>query len=365
MYEAKDIWVQHGLGPRVNTCLQMIWLRRVEIFLDYKIAYSKNSECTELLGWFSPADAMHTRYFLDPIKIYATKRKVSECKYRLDTMGITEIGESQAMLIMVKDIYINNLKNVSTDIDRMHIDLEFWNQQHTLDSDAHHLNRHMIDIIQEYIRGDATQMELGALVYKHRSCKGIFTQRLLTPNAIQSMHADYLGLPDDTLIDSSPNASNQKIKLLEEKVTTHDSEQSSQTISRILNSEGTGIRCINQNAPLMSEQNQLSPDWVIVLEGETVICEDATTSLSTSLPILEGCLNVTCVQSENGKPFSSTDSAQSAMASGADTDSDLARPSGGKHPSSRHATPSMLLRSATRRRTADHVVAHSGPRDSE
>ncbi len=75
-----------------------------------------------------------------------------------------------------------------------------------------------------------TYMELGALVYKHRSCKGIFTQQLLTPNAIQSMHADYFGLPDDKRIDSSPNASNQKIKLLEEKVTIHDSEQSLQTI---------------------------------------------------------------------------------------------------------------------------------------
>ena len=61
-----------------------------------------------------------------------------------------------------------------------------------------------------------TYIELGELVYKRQSCKGIST-----PNAIQSMHADYFGLPDDTRIDSSPNASNQKIKLLEEKVTIH------------------------------------------------------------------------------------------------------------------------------------------------
>jgi hypothetical protein len=77
MYEANGIWVQHGLDPRVSTCRQMIWLRRVGTFLDYKIAYWKDSECSELLGWFSPADAMHTRYSLDPIKIYATKREVS------------------------------------------------------------------------------------------------------------------------------------------------------------------------------------------------------------------------------------------------------------------------------------------------
>jgi hypothetical protein len=100
----------------------MIWLRRVGIFLDYKIAYSKNSECTELLGWFSPADAMHTRYPLDPIKIYATKWEVIEYNYRLDTMGITEIGGSQAIVMMITDIYIKNLENVSTDIDRLHID---------------------------------------------------------------------------------------------------------------------------------------------------------------------------------------------------------------------------------------------------
>jgi hypothetical protein len=72
----------------------MIWLRRVGFFLDYKIAYSEDFECTKLLGWFSLAGVMHTRYSLDPIKIYATKREVNEYNYRLDTMGITEIGES-------------------------------------------------------------------------------------------------------------------------------------------------------------------------------------------------------------------------------------------------------------------------------
>jgi hypothetical protein len=36
LYEANDIWMQHGLHPRVNTCRRMIWLRRVGMFLDYK-----------------------------------------------------------------------------------------------------------------------------------------------------------------------------------------------------------------------------------------------------------------------------------------------------------------------------------------
>jgi hypothetical protein len=77
------------------------------------------------------------------------------------------------------------------------------------------------------------------------------------------------------------------------------------------------------------------------------------------------CLNVICVQCENGNSISPIDSAQTTMAHDADTDSDLARPSDDKHPSARHNTPAMLLRSATRRGTAGHVVAHPGPSDSE
>ncbi len=115
----------------------------------------------------------------------------------------------------------------------------------------------------------------------------------------------------------------------------------------------------------MSEQQQLSPDWVAGLEGNTVNCEDVTIRLSTRLPILEGCLNVTCVQGENGKSISTIDSAQATMTHDADTDSDIARPSDGKHPSAQHDTPAMLMQSATRRRTAGYVVAHSGPSDSE
>ncbi len=70
---------------------------------------------------------------------------------------------------------------------------------------------------------NGTYIELDGLVYEHRSYKGFFAQRMLTPNAIQSMHADYFDLPDDTQIDTSPNALNQKIKLLEEEVTVDDS----------------------------------------------------------------------------------------------------------------------------------------------
>ena len=76
-------------------------------------------------------------------------------------------------------------------------------------------------------------------------------------------------------------------------------------------------------------------------------------------------MNVTCVQCENGKSFSTIDSAQTTMAHDADTDSALARPYDGKHPSAQHETPAMLLWSATRRFNGGHVVAHSGPSDSE
>jgi hypothetical protein len=61
------------------------------------------------------------------------------------------------------------------------------------------------------------------------------------------------------------------------------------------------------------------------------------------------CLNMICgVQCENDKSISPIDSAQPTMAHDADTDSDLARPPDGKHPSARNATPAMLLRSAAR-----------------
>ena len=65
------------------------------------------------------------------------------------------------------------------------------------------------------------------------------------------------------------NSSN-KIKILEEEVTIHDCEQSLQIISPILSLEGTDTQYINQKAHLMSEQKQLSPDWVAGLEGNTV-----------------------------------------------------------------------------------------------
>jgi hypothetical protein len=92
-------------------------------------------------------------------------------------------------------------------------------------------------------------------------------------DAIRSMHADFYDLPDAIRYNASAN-SQKKIKSLEEKFTIDDSEQSLQTISPMLSLEGTDTLCINQKAHLMSEQNQLSQDWVAGLEGETVICED-------------------------------------------------------------------------------------------
>ncbi len=93
------------------------------------------------------------------------------------------------MMEMVRHEYIGNLQDVSTEIVRMHMDREFWYQQHNFDSDAHHLNNHMIDMVQKYMRGDATpgQMEtyidLGAVVYVFKHCKGIFARSKLTKEA--------------------------------------------------------------------------------------------------------------------------------------------------------------------------------------
>jgi hypothetical protein len=119
MYEANDIWLQHGIDPQVNTCRRMVWLRRVGMCLDYKIAYSKDSECTESLDGVSPADALHVKYPLSPITIYATKQEVEQYKDRLDFIKITEIGEAQAMMEMVRHENIGNLQHVSTDFKKI------------------------------------------------------------------------------------------------------------------------------------------------------------------------------------------------------------------------------------------------------
>jgi hypothetical protein len=67
----------------------------------------------------------------------------------------------------------------------------------------------------------------------------------------------------------------------------------------------------------------------------------------------------------NGKSISPIDSALPTTAHDTDTDSDLARPPDGSHSSAPHATPGMLLQSASHQRTAGHVVAHPGSCDSE
>ena len=100
------------------------------------------------------------------------------------------------------------------------MDPEFWYQQHNFDSDTHHLNNHMIDMVQKYMRGDATPMEkyidLGAVVYEFKLCKGIFARSKLTMEAIRSMHADFYDLPDNSRYNTSANTSNKNKKLEEE-----------------------------------------------------------------------------------------------------------------------------------------------------
>ncbi len=92
----------------------MIWLRRAGMFLDYKITYSKDSECAESLDVFSPADALHVKYPLSPITIYATKREVEQYKDRLDFMNFTEIGEAQATIEMVRHYSVTRVHRKST-----------------------------------------------------------------------------------------------------------------------------------------------------------------------------------------------------------------------------------------------------------
>ncbi len=75
--------------------------------------------------------------------------------------------------------------------------------------------------------------------------------------AIQSMHADFYDLLDENRYNASTNSPN-KIKSLEEEITIDFSEQSLQTISPILTSEGTDTLCINQKAQLMSAESSIS-----------------------------------------------------------------------------------------------------------
>ncbi len=123
--------------------------------------------------------------------------------------------------------------------------------------------------------------------------------------------------------------------------------------------------CINQKAPVMSDMKQQLPDWVTGPEGETVTCEDVTIRSSNSLPILEGCLTATCDQWEHGKSISSIDTGQASIAHGAKTDSDLARPSGGDHPATQHASQGALTRSAARCGQSAAQRAHPRPSDTE
>ncbi len=106
--------------------------------------------------------------------------------------------------------------------------------------------------------------------------------------AIRSMHADFYDLPDNTRYNTSADSLN-KSTILKEEVTTgiNDCKQSLQTISQILSLERTDTQCINQEAHLMPEKNQLSPDRVAGLEGETVDCEDVTIRL-IGLPFWRG-----------------------------------------------------------------------------
>jgi hypothetical protein len=99
-------------AARINTCRRMIWLRRVGMFLKYKVAYSTDSDCTELLDVFSPADALHIKYPLEPIRIYATKQGIDQYRYRLGLIRIRiiEIGEAQVMMEMIKNDYLTNLQ---------------------------------------------------------------------------------------------------------------------------------------------------------------------------------------------------------------------------------------------------------------
>ena len=207
------------------------------MFLDYKIALELAPECNIRLGFFHPTDAMHVRHPLTPIEIYATRREVTMYNHRMAILNETATGETQAMMEMVKHEYLKNLEEVSTDLERKHMDPDFWYEQFIFDSDSVHLNNHMIEMVQKYMRGDATRMEtyidLGAVVHEIKHRKGIFARRDLSLAAIRAMHADFYDLPDDTR-DATYADPSSKGEILGDEVIINDCEQPLQTISPIL-----------------------------------------------------------------------------------------------------------------------------------
>jgi hypothetical protein len=158
------------------------------------------------------------------------------------------------MMEMVKREYLENLEGLSTDLERKHMDPNFWYEQFTLDSDSVHLNNHMIDMVQKYMKGDATQMEtyidLGAVVHEFKHRKGIFARRDLSMKAIRAMHADFYDLPDDTRDATyADSSSKNQIQVLEDEVTINACKQPLQTISPILRSEGGRTSHASPNRP--------------------------------------------------------------------------------------------------------------------
>ncbi len=69
-----------------------------------------------------------------------------------------------------------------------------------------------------------TYIDLGAVVYEFKHCKGFFARSKLTMEAIRSMHSDFYDLPDNTRYNTSADSSDSsnKSKILEEEVTIND-----------------------------------------------------------------------------------------------------------------------------------------------
>ncbi len=172
----------------------------------------------------------------------------------------------------------------------------------------------MVGMVLQYMRGDATgvetYIELCSLVYEYKQCKEFFARSKLTIDAIRCKHADFYNLPADTRYNASAISLDQKIELLKE-LTTDDFVQSQQTISLILNSEGTGTQCINQNAPVTSAISRLD-DWAGGRDRHLRRCDFQIERLPSHSG---GVFNraVTCDKWENSKPISSIDTGHASI----------------------------------------------------
>ena len=79
--EALIKWTSHSKRAGVVVMRKILFLRRVGIFQEYEDG--DIAVCTELLDFYYPADAGHTKYELPPVPVWASPAEVAVYKHRI------------------------------------------------------------------------------------------------------------------------------------------------------------------------------------------------------------------------------------------------------------------------------------------